>query len=207
MFFDKMPNMFFSTWFWISIAAGLISIYYLFNKSSPPPKKNAFFEKHKRAINCANDIFLIFVILSGWILLIYMSVSLGVKPMLEGAHIPTNDLIMGSVTVFAVWGTIMSGMSGGLIGLLSVFQSNLTKRKRLILFSVSILPACFTIMSLMTDRFDEPETIWLTLKLGFWASVFCWFINGSAIITGQRFIRNAWLLMRKLKLVSGEFPG
>jgi hypothetical protein len=207
MFLDKMPNIFFNSWLWIGIAAVLIGIHHFLRKSLPPPNKSVFFEKHKRAINHTTDIFLIFVILFGWILLIYKSVSPGVKLMLKGTHIPTNELIMDSVGVLAIVATIISGISGGLIGLLSAFQSNLTKRKRLILFFVSILPACFTIMSLMAHRFDEPGTIWLTLKLGFWASVFCWFINGSAIITGHRFIRNAWLLMRKLKLVSGEFPG
>ncbi|MGA2172112.1 MAG: hypothetical protein ABSG82_03740 [Sedimentisphaerales bacterium] len=189
MFLDKMPKVFFNAWLWIGIAAVLLAIRYFFGKPQQPRKPSEFYLKHKKTIMRTTDVFLILVILFGWIPLIY-----------------SNELIMGSVAVFAVWGTITSGISGGLIGLLSVFQSNLTRRKRLILFVVSILPVCFTILALMTVRFDEPETIWLTAKLGFWASVFCWLINGSAIITGQRFTRIVWSLMRKLKLVSGEFP-
>jgi len=102
---------------------------------------------------------------------------------------------------------IISGFSGFFIGLLSVFQSNLTKAKRIILVVISLLPIIFTILLLLINLTREPADSWSTIKLGLGASFSCWLINGPAIIIGKHFIQVAWAILRALRLVSEEYPG
>ncbi len=205
MVIDKIPKVFFSAWLWVAIAAGLIVIHYFFGKP-PPSKKIVFFEKHKRTIARTMDIFLILVILFVWLFLTYKAIPRGVKPMLKGTHIPTSELAADSVALFAIGATALSGWSGVLIGCLSVFQSNLTRRKRLILAVVSALPVGFTILAVLAARFDKPEAIWPMVKMCLGSLELCWLFNGPAIVAGQHLFRVVWLLMKKLKLASGEFP-
>ncbi len=194
-----------NSWFWLAIVAVVITVNYFWGKSPPPPRKSAFFEKHKRAITRTTDIFLILVILFVWVSLTYMAISTGVAHILKRTHIATNELVADSVAFFAIGATALSGKSGILIGFLSIFWSNLTTRKRLILAVVSVLPIGFTILAMLAARFDEPEAIWPLVMMCLGSLVSCWLVNGSAIIAGQHFFRVAWLLMCKLKLASGEF--
>jgi hypothetical protein len=127
------------------------------------------------------DVFLILLVLFGWLLFTYKSLS-------------------SSVASFSIVAIFWSGISGAMIGFLSVFQSNLTKLKRLILLVVSVLPICF---AMFASWLNKPLPIW---DLGLIYLTYCWIINGPAIIAGQHITRVGWLLMRKLKLVSGEYP-
>jgi hypothetical protein len=201
MFFDKIPKVFFNYWFWIAIIAVIIAIHYIWGNPPPPPKKSAFYEKHKQAIMRIMDIFVIALILSGWLLFTYQSISSNVKLMLKGTFIPTKELIIDSVASFSIVAIFWSGMSGVLIGFMSVFQSNLTKRKRLILLVISILPIGFTILA---SCINKPLTLW---SIGLIYLTYCLIINGPAIIAGKHITQVGWLLMRKLKLISGEYPG
>jgi len=207
MFFDKMPKILFNAWLWIGIAAVLIVIHYFFGKAPKPHKINPFFEKHNRTFNRIMDIFLIVVMLFGWILWIYMSISMSVEFIFKYTHIPTNILLKDSIGTFAIGATALSGGSAISIGLLSVFQSNLTKNKRLILASVSMLPVGFTTLAVLTVLFDNPEAIWTMVRICLWSLVSCCIFNGPAIIMGKHLIRFVWDIMRKLRLVSGDYPG
>jgi len=102
---------------------------------------------------------------------------------------------------------ICSGFLGVFIGLLSVFQSNLTKVKRIILLVISLLPIIFTILLLLINHTKEPADSWSTIKLGLGASFGCWLINGPAIVIGKHFLPVAWNILCKLRFVSGEYPG
>ncbi len=188
-----IPKILYNGWFCLAIIGAVIAVHYVWGKP-PTPKENAFFAKHKRTIIRAMDSFLILVILFVWVSLAYMVISMG------------NELDADSVAFFAIGATALSGRTGILIGFLSIFWSNLTARKRLILAVVSVLPVGFTILAVLAARFDKPEAIWPMVKMCLGSLVSCWLINGSAIIAGQNITRVAWLLMRKLKLVSGEFP-
>jgi len=209
-----IPKILSNGWFWLAIAVPIIAIHYFFGKPPQPRKINPFFEKHKRTIARTGDAFLILVILLGWVPLIYMSISMSVESVCKYTHIPTNILLTSSVTFFAIGATALSGGSGVLLGLLSVFQSNLTKRKRLILLAVSVLPICFTILAILAIRFESPQiiteksqAIWSMVKMGLMALVTCWIFNGPAIIMGRHFIRVAWDIMRKLRWVYEDYPG
>jgi hypothetical protein len=202
----SIPTIFSNVWFWLAIVAVIIVIHYFFGKAPQPCKINPFFKKHKQSIKRTMDIFLIFVILLGWVPFLYLSISTSVESILKYTHISNHILVTGPISVFAIGATALSGGSGVLIGLLSVFESNLTKNKRLILSVVSVLPVCFITLALLTTRFDNPESKWTLVKIGLGSLALCWLFNGSAIITGKHIIRVSWLLMRKLKLVSGEFP-
>jgi hypothetical protein len=204
-----IPKIFFNIWFWLALVAVVIVIHYFWGKSPQPPRKSAFFEKHKRAITRTTDIFLILVILLGWVPLIYLTASMALEPFLNppSVPIPLTGELKFTLAFFSIGATSISGASCTLIGCLSIFWTNLTKNKRLFLAVVSILPVGFTTLALLTVQFDEPKAIWSMVYLGLGSLASCWLINGSAIIAGQHFIRVSWLLMRKLKLVSGEFPG
>jgi len=186
----------------------VIAVHYFFGKPPQPPKVNPFFVKHKDAIRQAGDIFLAFVVCICWIPLIYMFASRALKSVLNPGRVPLPlmEQLKYAVEFFSIGAMYASGLSGGLIGLLSVFQSKLTNGKRLFLLVISLLPIVFTAILIFTTPVEEPQYFGSLIKNGL-ASLFeCLIINGPAIIFGQHFIRVSWSLMRKLKLVSGEFP-
>ena len=81
--------------------------------------------------------------------------------------------------------TVFSGMSAVLVGALSCFHTSLTRRKRLILMIVCLMPMVMTIIHLAID----PGTInpWRIIKLGLGFSWPCWFFHGPAIVLGKSF--------------------
>jgi hypothetical protein len=204
-----VPKILFNVWFWMAIMAVVIAIHYVWGKPPPPPRKNAFFEKHKQSIIRMTDIFLITVILFGWAPLIYMSVPMALEPLLNPPRVPLplTEELKYALAFFSTGAIYASGTSGVLFGFLRIFQSNLNKVKRLILLVISLLPIVFTALLIFTTPVKEPQYFWSVIKSGLGSFFGCLVVNGPAIVAGQHFIRVAWLLMRKLKLSSGEFPG
>lgn len=206
-----MPQFFFKTWFWLVIAIPAITIVCLHRRKHPPPppKLSKFFAKHKKTIHKIADIFLISVVVFGWIPIIYMFASISVKSILLNRTYnvePLSESLRFALAFFLISAIPISGISVGLIGLLSVFQSNITKAKRIILLIISLLPIMFTTLLLLTNHIEKPEDIRLIIKLGLGSLAACWVINGPAIITGKHFFRVTWSLLLKLRLVSGDYP-
>lgn len=195
-----IPKALSNVWFWLAIIGVVVAIHYVWGNPPPPPKKSVFFEKHKQSIMRTMDIFLIALTLAGYLLFAYQSITPNIEFSTKGTFISIKELITDSAASFSIAAVFWSGMSGALIGFLSVFQSNLTKRKRLVLLVVSVLPIGFSILA---SYLNKLPTIW---PVGLIYIPYCWIINGPAIIAGQHITRVGWLLMRKLKLVSGEFP-
>ena len=188
----------------------LIPIYFLRSKHQlPPPKTSRFYLKHKKAIYKITDIFLILVILFGWVPIIYMSTSSALESIFNrpSKAEPLSESLRFALAFFLIPAIPISGISGGLIGFLSIFHRNLTKAKRIILFIISLLPITFTTLLLLVNYQEKPQDSWLTIKLGLGSLVGCWLINGPAIITGKHFFRVSWALLCKLRLASGDYPG
>jgi hypothetical protein len=202
-----LPKILSNIWFWYSIIAIVIATQYLWGKPPPPPKKSAFFEKHKQTITKTADVFLVLVILLGWLSIIYITVKMALEPILKPSFIPLAEELKITLVFFSTGAIYTSGITGGLFGFLSTFQSNINKLKKIILLAISLLPVLFTMMLLLITPVKESEYFWSVIKSGFGYSLGCLVINGPAIFFNQNFIRVSWLLMRKLKLVSGEFPG
>ncbi len=201
-----IPKIFFNAWFWIGLMAIIAAIHFFGGKTPPPPKPSKFFTKQKKTINKIMDVCIICFVLVYCLLLM----SFPVRQIFGALHAPQPIRAMDlhfALAFFLMNLIIISGFSGFFIGLLSVFQSNLTKAKRIILVVISLLPIIFTILLLLINLTREPADSWSTIKLGLGASFSCWLINGPAIIIGKHFIQVAWAILRALRLVSEEYPG
>jgi len=205
-----IPKIFFNYWLWFALIAIVIAVHFFWGKTPPPPKQSKFFAKHKKTIYRIADIFLILVILFGWVTIIYMSTSAALESIMLNRTYniePLSESLRFALASFLISAIPISGISGVCIGSLSVFYSNITKVKRIILLIISLLPIIFTILLLLIKPTEEPELFWLTIKLGLGASFGCWLINGPAIIIGKHFFRAWWAILRALRLVSGDYPG
>jgi hypothetical protein len=204
MFFDKIPKIFFSDWFWISIAAALIAIHYFFGKPAPPRKPGKFFLEHKKAIHFISDSFLILMLTVFWGMNFYFS-TVPVRGWPK--DIPQNpDILRFPLELFLMMSISDWGWSAIFIGMLSVFYSNLTRFKRLLLLLISLIPIPLTILLLSIISPHKPEEIFKFVKIGAYSFITCWVFNGPAIITGKHFFRVAWYISRALRLTSGEYP-
>jgi hypothetical protein len=99
---------------------------------------------------------------------------------------------------------IWSGISGFFAGNLSIFQSNITKIKRIILLIVCLLPIVFTILHVLTDTTESP---WLIVQLCIYCSVGSWIINMPAVLFGKDFFELAGDILQKVKLVFSHHAG
>lgn len=202
-----IQQIFFKSWFWWLILLSLFVAVYLIRRKypPPPPKPSKFFIKHKDIIKKITDICIFCFILIGFFIIIYFPFLHIYHAIIAPEAIRVTDIyLVGSI--FLINMLIISSCWGVLIGLLSVFHSNLTKVKRIILLIISLLPIMFTTLLLLTNHIEKPEDIRLIIKLGLGSLAGCWIINGPAIITGKHFFRVSWSLLHKLRLVSGDYP-
>ena len=200
----KIPEILFTDWFWLAVIAVVIVIHYFFGKPPVPPKPSKFFLKHKKAITRVTDIFVISVVVCGWSIPLMMAL----KPLLNPSSTPISvaEEVKSNIAISSIVATGISGSTGALIGLLSTFTSNLTKTKRIILLVISLMPILFTGLTLLSFPLENAESFRSTIKIGLGSFFWCMVVNGPAIFAGQHFTSVMWLLMRKLKLVSGERP-
>ncbi len=160
--------------------------------------KATIFVKHRKLIRKLCDIFLICILLFN--LLLFMRIAIPVlinnifKPPSEH-EIRAEDVQAASWSILLTATICLSGLSGMLVGLLSVFQSNLTKLKRVILLIIVFLPLASTILAL---RIGPYEDSWSILKLGLLSSLGCWLINGPAVLAGISFFQIINVLVTKL---------
>jgi hypothetical protein len=104
---------------------------------------------------------------------------------------------LGSMFTF-VFLTVWSGISGFWIGLLSIFQSNITKIKRIILLILCLLPIVFTILDVLTNITESP---WPIVRLCIYFSAGSWIINMPAVLIGRSSFELLWKILKKVKLV------
>jgi hypothetical protein len=198
----SMPTIFASFWFWASIMAVIIAIHYFWGKTPPPAKPGKFFLKYKKTIYNLTDALIILFVVLFWLLMVIPSINTIRQALSDPEPVKAISLPFALSSFFTAIIDVL-GLSGLLLGLLSIFHSNLAAIKRLILLFISLLPISFTILALLVC---PAEDRWSTFKLGLISSFICWLINGPAIIIGKHFIVVSWMVMRALRLVSGEFP-
>ncbi|MHC4440140.1 MAG: hypothetical protein ACYS3S_22535, partial [Planctomycetota bacterium] len=175
MFSTVIPKILCSHRFWLIIAFGLIIVIRIARKKSPPPFPKAvkFFERHKRDIKTIIDVSIIFMVLF-WFPLFSILDIFTVPTESEPTGIMTQELdLVLAFTLLIVW----SGISGFLIGFISVFQSNITKTKRIILLVVCLLPIIFMVIQVLSGTI---ESLWSTVQLCLLCLVGSWIINMPA---------------------------
>jgi hypothetical protein len=196
-----IPEILYKEWFWLPIAAGLIiAACFARRKNRPPfPRMRGFFARHERVITRINDILLICVVLIPVPFLPYVVGGLfNALP----DHEPARTVLLQSAWAFLFMSLIVwSGISGFFIGLLSVFQSNLTKTKRIILLILCLLPVTFTVLAVLTDI---PETRWSIVQLCLYFSAGSWIVNAPAIIVGKHISTVLSDITRKVKSAFGK---
>ncbi len=198
-----IPDIFSRGWFWLSLMAIIAIIHYFWGKTPTPPKPSKFATKHKKTICKATDILIICLLSVFFLLLVFPAI----KQIFNSSSAPPeirSSAIHFALAAFLIVIIVWCGISGMLIGMLSVFHSNLTKAKRIFLLIICLLPLLFSVIVLLIEPGEEP---WVTVALTLICSVNCWIINAPAIFLGKHFFPVAWAIMRKLRWVSGEYQG
>jgi hypothetical protein len=199
-----IPQVFYQQWFWFLIVLGL-AVLLRFVKSSgryPPPfpRTGAVLSKHQKGIVRAVDLFIVVsVVLFGGFLLSFL---VGDVVAALSAPQPIRAMELQSAWSGGLVGMIFwSGLAVPLIGLLSPFYSDLTKRKRFFLFFLCLLPAAFTALALVAVSADIR---WPMVQLGAIACLPGWIVNGPPILVGQHVVDFVRGVLSKLHLVSRD---
>ena len=192
-----IPDIFFKGWFWFAIAMPIAVVVYLVRKKSPASfsKTDNFFVRHKMIIRKALDIFLICTILFCWLLpLSFAGDIFRFFSPTESFRPETQQL---DRTILLIPLIVLSGQSSLLLGLLSFFQTKLTKTKRVVLLVACLLPVLFTVLLLLIDK-----TIgtWSIIRICILGSFLSWIINAPAIFVNKPFFQFVGDTVRKLML-------
>ena len=192
-----VPEIFYEKWFWFAIAIPIAVIVYLVRKKSPASfsRTDNFFIKHKPTIRKALDIFLIFTILCCWWL--PLSFAWDIFRLFAPPESIQTETQQFERTIILIPLITLSGLSSLLLGLISVFQTSLTKTKRIILLVACSLPVVFTIILLLTDK---TLGSWSIIQLCLSGSFLSWLINTPAIFLNKPFFQFVGDIVRKLML-------
>ncbi|MHC4154804.1 MAG: hypothetical protein ACYST6_07775 [Planctomycetota bacterium] len=197
-----IPKILYKSWFWLLLAVALIAIHFFWGKAPAPAKPSSFSIIHKKKMRRMMDVYVLCFLVFWYVLLMPPAVIdiyyfLSAPGRIQAADIRlAAELSLTKMIVF-------SGLSGVLIGFLSVFQTTITTVKRVILLGICLLPMSLAVLQLMI----EPSLgLWATIKTGLHHSFSCWMINGPAIILGKPLLEVAWRILCKLRLASGECP-
>ena len=192
-----VPEIFYEKWFWFAIAIPITVIVYLVRKKSPASfsRTDNFFIRHKVTIRKALDIFLISTILCCWWL--PLSFAWNIFRLFAPPESIQTETQQFEMTIILIPLITLSGLSSLLLGLISVFQTSLTKTKRIILLVACSLPVVFTIILLLTDKTLSSWSIILICLNG---SFLSWLINTPAIFLNKPFFQFVGDIVRKLML-------
>jgi len=196
-----IPKIFYEKWFWYAVAIPIAVIVYLVRKKSPASfsKTDNFFIRHKVTLRKAIDVLLICIILFCWLfpyflfrdVFFYLSSPESIR--IENIMFDDELLLISLIP--------LSGQSGFFLGLISLFQSNLTKTKRIILLFACLIPIVLTVILLMTVK---TLNLWSIVRLCLYGSIFSWLINSPAIFLNKPFFQLAKGIELKLKSMFGQ---
>lgn len=192
-----LSNILSQGWFWTVTGLVLCLFVYLARKkgSRPFPRLGEFLIRHEKGIIRILDIFIICLVLLSFLLPLSV-----VKEVLSALSEPgpTRTTLLATAWSFLfIWLIIWSGWSGFLIGILSFFQSNLTKTKRFILLVVCLLPVVFTLLASLMETIKSP---WINIQICLYSSICSWIVNAPAIILGRHFGHMFLSVLRALHL-------
>jgi len=196
------PKILFSQYFWWIIAFVLLVAFYFVRKKSPPPFPGAstsirkFCEKHEKRISKITNILAICMVLL-WSYILLPFVWDDIRNPIESDSTQTFIQKLALMSTFILL-TVWTGVSGFWIGLLSIFQVNLTKIKRIIILIVCLLPIIFTILHVLNDF---TESRWLAIQICVYCSALSWIINMPAVLTGKSFSELLGNMVKKVQLM------
>lgn len=191
-----LPKILNNYWFYFGLMGAIIFINYFWGKPLPAKKPSVFFTKHKQIIARISDIVIVCII-------IFINLSMlffPVKMLFEFSKYPTD--LRYELLILFINLIITSGWTSVYIGLLSLFQKNISKLKRIFLLIICFLPVLFTVLAIL---YEPNENYTLSIELCLSSLSRCLLINGPAIILGIGFFRFCWLVFNKLRLISGEY--
>lgn len=193
-----IPKILFNQNFWWIIAFVLIVAFLFVRKKSPPPFPGAkkFFKRHEKRFTKITDLLVICMVLL-WSYIFLPFVWDDIRNPMESESTQTLIQQLGFMSTF-IFLTIWSGISGFWIGLLSIFYTNITTKKRIILLIVCLLPIIFTILQLLTDTLESP---WLIIQACFYFSIGSWIINMPAVIIGKSSFELLGSMVKKVQLM------
>jgi hypothetical protein len=194
---DKIFQLEWPLWVLYGVAI-LVSLYLarrMRKKGLDPYPTREKFEKHKKTIDKVTNIFCGGVIILAAAVMIF-GISLPLREIINPIaplDEKTQILELGLVFMQLTW---FLGLTSFFIGMTTYFQQNLTKKKRIILLIVSIVPVCFFI----TWAFIDDGTPSLTkLKFAFSYCSGIAIINGPGIVSGTSFFELATKIYNKFE--------
>ena len=122
---------------------------------------------------------------------------------LESEPFRTMSLQSDRMFLFSIL-TMWSGITGFCFGNLSIFHSNITKKKRIILLIVCLLPIAFTAIQVLLGY---TESHWSTIQLCLYSLLASWIINMPAVLIGKSFFELLEDILKKLKLIPSHHAG
>jgi hypothetical protein len=162
-------------------------------------KQPSFIGKHGKKITLIGNVFLFF-----WIgFLFYISMLLPIdtlhKAMADKQPI-SQFAVHCIISLFLVGMIMFTGVAGAFAGCLSVFQYHITRKKRIVLLIICLLPAFLTVANLIIKPqfglFSADS--WPIIKLGLLYSSIAWLFNGTTIIFDKHFLTLASVAAKKL---------
>jgi hypothetical protein len=194
----SISHVFSNEWLWLTIGlliSGTVLAIHRFRGGAPtnsnPP---LFLTRHVKTIRLV----WIVAFLSGVaVFVVYPSV-------LQFSHALASNGPTRQMELRFAWLSFFGGMAiasawgGALVGMLPVFQTNMTRFKRIVLLVLCLLPMMFIMLN---SAAASSELDWPVIRS---FSVPCWVINGPAVLTGQPLFQVVGRIMRKLRLTSGD---
>lgn len=199
----SIPQLLFEDWLWPAIGwsllVAILAIRHFRHEASPKP--HPFFIRHKKTIRVVSEIFIVCSVSAMLMFVVWISFR-------DFASLSVTDGAIRQLELQFAWVAFSSGMviasawGALLVGMLSVFQSNITKLKRIILLVLCFLPAVFAAANLSVA---SSEISWSAISFGVLACIPSWVVNGPALLTGQSFFQVMWRVMCRLNLAPGDY--
>jgi len=199
----SIPRLLDEGWLWVAVGwsflAAILAIRHF--RHEAPPKPHPFFVRHKKTIRVVMDIFIVCSVSAMLMFVVWISFR-------DFVSLSVTDGAIRQLELQFAWVTFSSGMlmasawGGVLVGMLSVFQSDITTLKRIVLLVLCLLPAVFAAANLSVAY---SEFGWRVIPLGILVGFPSWLVNGPAVLTGQPFFLVMWRVMRRLNLASGDY--
>ena len=184
-----MGGIFRQSWFWLLLGGSVFLIAVILNRFSakkgvpPHQRMSPISKKNEKLISRVTDVFMICILVLVFALVIFISFTHLYDNNLYDKHQP--EIIRAALADLSTILILCSGISAVLVGLLSPFQQNLRKSKRIFLLIICILPALFTLFALLVEPSGFSRRI---IKLCLFSLLPWLFFNGPAIILGKSYI-------------------
>jgi len=199
----SIPRLLGEGWLWAAVGWLLLAVILAIRhfRHEAPPKPHPFFVRHKKTIRIVMDIFIVCSVSA--MLVCVVRISLPDFASLSGVPAPIRQVELRSAWITFSAGMVIASAWGALLmGMLSVFQSDITTLKRIVLLVLCLLPVVFAVASLSRAYSGLG---WRAISQSVLCGIPSWLVNGPAVLTGQPFSKVMWRVMCRLNLASGDY--